>query len=168
MASDVSMAMKIAIILLLTGALLSTVLTVSVPMTRWLINETGKTVIITDITYNQLKGTKGMDMNAGRIYRYYMETEDKIACIAVREHPITSPADYKVLMCKERTAVTPALQDKIDVLDWSDPDRGNKEYMIASTYFNHDMISKDFRVTVNVFPDGGLELICDLTDEFYD
>lgn len=168
MASDISIAMKIAIILLLAGALLSTVLTVSIPMTKWLLSETNKTIVITDITYNQLKGTKGMDMNAGRIYRYYMETEDKIGCIAVREHPITSPADYKILMCKERTAVTPAIQSKIDSLDWSNPEKNNEEYMATSSYFNHDRISKDFRVTVNVFPDGGLEILCDMTDEFYD
>ena len=67
MADDISVAMRLSIILLLAGALLATVLNVSVPMVKWLTKETGKVSLITDISYNQLKGTKGKDMNAGRI-----------------------------------------------------------------------------------------------------
>ena len=165
MADDISVAMRLSIILLLAGALLATVLNVSVPMVKWLTKETGKVSLITDISYNQLKGTKGKDMNAGRIYRYYMEIEDKIGLIAVREHPVTQPANYKLLVCKEKKAVTSALQPFIDAFDFSHRDT---DYQTASTYFNNEMISKDFRVTVNVFPDGGLEIVCDLVDEFYD
>ena len=41
MADDISVAMRLSIILLLAGALLATVLNVSVPMVKWLRKETG-------------------------------------------------------------------------------------------------------------------------------
>lgn len=164
MSEDVSQSMLIAITVLLTGALLCTVLTVAVPSNRFLTNQVNSYNKVVDMSYRQLQGMTGEELDSGRIYRYLMEVEDKIGLLAVRENPVKLPNTYTIIVCRERTAVTPALQTYINGWDYSDLTKGYNEY---SVYFGHDMITKDFRLHVETFPDGGLEIICDLTDEFY-
>ena len=159
MSDTLSMSMKVAIVVLLTGALLSTVLTISIPSLKFLTSQTEGYVKITNMSYNQLKGLKGEEMDSARIYRYIMEVEDKIGLIAVRENPQDQPNNYKVILCRERQAVTPAIQPHLASWDFNDLTKGYNEY---STYFGHDMVTEKFYVNVEVFPDGGLEIVCDL------
>lgn len=165
MSEELSESMRLAIVVMLTGALLCTVLTVAIPSLKFLTDQVNSYNKVTDMSYRQLQQMTGEELDAGRIYRYIMEVEDKIGLLAVRESPVNHPNDYRIIICRERIAVTDALQPHIETQGFPDLNKGYNEY---STYFGHDKITEDFRLTVNTFPDGGLEIICDLTDEFYD
>lgn len=165
MSEDISEAMRISIVVMLTAALLATVLTVAIPSTKFLTDQVNSYTKVVDMSYRQLQQMTGKELDAGRVYRYIMEVEDKIGLIAVREKPESEPNNYKVILCRERTAVTPTLQPHIASWDFSDLTKGYNEY---SVYFGHDKITKDFRLKVETFPDGALEIVCDLTDEYYD
>lgn len=165
MQEDVSQSIQVSIVVLLAATLLASVLVVTVPSIKFLTDQVNGYTKVVDMSYRQLQQATGKEYDSGRVYRYIMESEDKIGLIAVREKPVSEPNNYKVILCRERTAVTPALQPHITGWDFSDLTKGYNEY---SVYFGHDAITKDFRLTVNTFPDGALEIICDITDEYYE
>lgn len=165
MQEDVSMSIKVGILIAMIGTFMMTVIALAVPSVNWVRNRADDSDIIYTTAYRQLKAMQGTELDSGRVYRYLIEADIHVAVVAVRESPVTKPNNYKIIACSTSEAVTPALQQHINVFNASGVEyQGYEDF---HTYFAHDMITKDFRVYVKDTLDGRLEIICDLTDEFY-
>lgn len=165
MQEDVSMSIKVGILIAMIGTFMMTVIALAVPSVNWVRNRADDSDIIYTTAYRQLKAMQGTELDSGRVYRYLIEADIHVAVVAVRESPVTKPNNYKIIACSTSEAVTPALQQHIDVFNASGVEyQGYEDF---HTYFAHDMITKDFRIYVKDTLDGRLEIICDLTDEFY-
>ena len=165
MQEDVSMSIKVGILITMIGTFMMTVIALAVPSVNWVRNRADDSDIIYTTAYRQLKAMQGTELDSGRVYRYLIEADIHVAVVAVRESPVTKPNNYKIIACSTSEAVTPALQQHIDVFNASGVEyQGYEDF---HTYFAHDMITKDFRIYVKDTLDGRLEIICDLTDEFY-
>lgn len=165
MQEDVSMSIKVGILIAMIGTFMMTVIALAVPSVNWVRNRADDSDIIYTTAYRQLKAMQGTELDSGRVYRYLIEADIHVAVVAVRESPVTKPNNYKIIACSTSEAVTPALQQHINVFNASGVEyQGYEDF---HTYFAHDMITKDFRIYVKDTLDGRLEIICDLTDEFY-
>lgn len=166
MQEDVSMTMKVGVLITMIGTFMMIVISLSVPSLNWIRNRADDADIIYTTSYRQLKAMQGTELDSGRVYRYLIEADVHVAVVAVRENPITRPNNYKVIACSTNESVTPALQQHIDIFNASGVEYNG--YEDFHRYFAHDMITKDFRIYTKDTIDGRLEIICDLTDEFYD
>lgn len=165
MQEDVSMSIKVGILIAMIGTFMMTVIALAVPSVNWVRNRADDSDIVYTTAYRQLKAMQGTELDSGRVYRYLIEADIHVAVVAVREYPVTKPNNYKIIACSTSEAVTPALQQHINVFNASGVEyQGYEDF---HTYFAHDMITKDFRIYVKDTLDGRLEIICDLTDEFY-
>lgn len=169
MAEDISMALRIAIVLCFVSALLATAITVTIPSTKTLTEMSGKFTTLASMNYNQLKTKTGYEMNGTRIYRYVSETYQQVATVVVRENPVTQPSNYKVIICKENHTKIPTMDGAINAFYTTHRTDDDPEgFAQLAVYFEHDYVTDDFRLTVNVLDDGGLEILCDKVDEFYE
>lgn len=166
MAEDISVAVRIAVVLCMVGAMLSSVLNVAVPATKYLTQFSDKYTQLSSMTYHQFQSKSGHELNSARVYRYIVETYNNVATVAIREKPVSEPNTIDLIVCKEKNFVMPELEPYVlSVTDYSDDEHG---YSILSKKLEHDYINDRFRLTINTLSDGGLEVVCDLVDEYYE
>lgn len=165
MSEDISEAIRVAIVVLLAASLLASVLQITIPATSYLTTKSDQYTTLAAMDYNQMKNFSGKELNATRIYRYVMETYLETSTVIVREHPVTEPNNFKVIISKENVTNLPGCQSAIDAV----PDKNTDQmYTDLSVAFNHDYVNESFRLTVTTTDCGGLEILCDNIEEFYD
>ena len=165
MSEDISEAIRVAIVVLLAASLLATILQITIPATSYLTTKSDQYTTLAAMDYNQMKNFSGKELNATRVYRYVMETYMETSTVIIREHPVTEPNNYKVIVSKENVTNLPGCQSAIDAFPEKDTD---EMYTSLAQTFNRQYVNDKFRLTVVTTPSGGLEVLCDVVDEYYD
>jgi hypothetical protein len=171
MVEDISVSLRLGIMVMLSAALLGSVLTVAIPATQFLTDSSAKYTTLADYPYRTLQSMTGHELNGSRIYRMIEEAYSEVAIVAIREHPVTKPDDYKIVLCKVKTSDnTSGMQDEINSYGVTNNgfDDDSTGYSNIAVIFQHDNITNNFILQVNTQLSGGLEVICDVPDEYYE
>ena len=70
MSDDVSVFMRVSIVVIFTAALVATVIQIFIPLGKWVIDQGEKYINVSNINYDQIKYFRNKRFNAMRIYRY--------------------------------------------------------------------------------------------------
>lgn len=157
MADDVSVMMRFAIVLMMTAALLGSVLNVSIPASKFLVGTSDKFTKLAEYPYRSLQSVNGRELNSARIYRMIEEGYSYVSIVAVRD--VDAVPMYDLVICKQNNTMTPDIESLVSSYGSYDDD--STGYVKLNTKFAHDYINEDFVVTVNMLRDGSLEVICD-------
>lgn len=158
MAEDVSVSIRIALVLILTAALLASVLNISLQLIPWTTQTQGKIEFVANHSRTEMKNLNGETMNGAQLYKYMMNNYDYITSISVCLNPSTNPNDYECICAKQSLASEDwilALVD--DRFDPSNPsDRNN--YADTNVLIN-EYTDDSFTVEVNELIDGSMEVL---------
>lgn len=149
-------------LLILTAALLFSVLNISLQLVPWTVQIQGKIEFVANHSLMEMKNLQGKTVNGAQLYKYVMNNYDYITSITVCLNPSTDPNDYVCICAKQdrfsnsdvRSAVesrfnSSGTQDRIDFADTN---------LLINEYTDDS-----FTIEVNELIDGTLEVIVSRT-----
>ena len=158
MAEDVSVTIRISLVLILTAALLASVLNISLQLVPWTLQTQAKVEFVANHSLMEMKNLQGKTVNGAQLYKYVMNNYDYITSITVCLKPSTNPDEYECLCAKQdhtaNTAVTSVVQNRFAVSGQQDRlDYANTKVLI------NEYTDDSFTLEVNELIDGTLEVI---------
>lgn len=158
MAEDVSVMMRVAIVVILTAALLASVLNVSIQLVPWTVQTQGKVEFVANHGITEMKSLQGKTVNGAQLYKYVMNNYDYISSITVCLNPSTNPNDYICICAKQGYFVNPDIGSAVN--DRYNPNNpvDRKDYADTKMLIN-DYTDDSFTMEVNTIVDGTLEVI---------
>lgn len=158
MSEDVSVMVRVAIVLILTAALLASVLNISLQLVPWTVQTQGKIEFVANHGLAEMKNLNGKTVNGAQLYKYVMNNYDYISSITVCLKPSTNPNDYLCICAKQGIYTNPDISAAISLrYDPDNPvDRG--DYAGTKALIN-EYTSDSFTLEVNELIDGTVEVI---------
>lgn len=158
MAEDVSVALRIAMVLILTAALLASVLNVSLQLVPWTVQTQNKVEFVANHSLTEMKNLSGATVNGAQLYKYVMNNYDYISSVTVCLKPLENPNNYTCICAKQSYVSNEDIRTALDArYNPSNPvDRLN--YGDTNVLIN-DYTADEFTLEVNTLVDGTLEVI---------
>lgn len=158
MAEDVSVAIRIALVLCLTAALLASVLNISLQLIPWTVQTQGKIEFVANHSLTEMKNLNGKTVNGAQLYKYVMNNYDYITSITVCLKPLENPNDYTCICAKQGICENSDIESVI--VARYNPDNPEDRYDYADTNLLINEYADDsFTLEVNSLIDGTLEVI---------
>ncbi|MCM1440492.1 MAG: hypothetical protein NC131_15030 [Roseburia sp.] len=158
MSEDVSEMIRIAIVLVLTGALLASVLNISLQLVPWTEQTRSNVEFVANHSITEMKNLSGETVNGAQLYKYVMNNYDYISSITVCLDPSEHPDVYTCICAKQSKFVNNKIESALTSrYDASNPiDRTN--YADTNLLIN-EYTDDSFTLEVNELNDGSLEVI---------
>lgn len=162
MAEDISIAIRIAMVLLLTSALLASVVNISLQLVPWTEQTRGKVEFIANHGIMEMKNLQGETVNGAQLYKYVMNNYDYITSITVRLNPSTKPYEFECLCAKQKVAMNTSARSAIYSRYNTDGIQDRIDYARTNELINK-YTDDEFTLEVNELVDGSLEVVGDRT-----
>lgn len=158
MAEDVSVAMRIAMAIILMAGLLTSVLNVSFQLVPWTLQTQNKIEFVANHSRTEMKNLQGKTVNGAQLYKYVMNNYDYITSITVCLNPSTSPNDYICICAKQDLVSNSDIESAVHVRYTSSYIDDRVGYANAKELINN-YTDDSFTLEVNELSDQTLEVI---------
>lgn len=158
MAEDVSMVIRIAMVLILTTALLFSVVNITIQLVPWTQQIHAKVEFVANHSIAEMKNLQGETVNGAQLYKYVMNSYDYITSITVCLDPSTNPNDYTCLCAKQSNTVNGDISSAVNARYNPSNPTDRTDYADTKKLIN-EYKNDSFTLEVNELVDGSLEVI---------